>query len=419
MNETAPVAESKRTLGGIDFFLLWAGAAMCLTEIWVGVLLVPLGFAAGLLVIVIGHIIGNTTFTLGGVIGSRVGIPTMVGVRPSFGIRGSYFAAVVNIIQLIGWTGVMLWIGGKAAQSIWPFPGLGFHGWVLTAGIATTLWSFVGQKYWKWLQRIAVTSLLILCCLMTYIVFHEYGWGNLMAVPATGGLPFMIGVDLVIAMPISWLPLVSDYSRFSKSTSSAFTWSWIGYFIVSCWMYTIGLGAALATGSGTPENIVLNLMVGLGLVLPALIIVLVSTFTTTFLDIYSTSVSASNIWPNLGSSKGVIACGVLGTVLALLFPAEAYEPFLLMIGSVFCPLFGIVLADYFIVRKSRYDAGQLNNRGIYWYTGGFNLIAFAAWIVGFALYRYLQHTSFGSSIPSLLAAGILYIVLMGLRKSKL
>ena len=401
------------------FFLLWAGAAVCLTEIWVGVLLVPLGFAVGLLVIIVGHLIGNTTFALGGIIGSRVGVPTMVGVRPSFGVRGSYFAAVVNIIQLIGWTGVMLWIGGKAAQSIWPFPGLGMHGWILVAGIFTTLWSFIGQKYWKWLQRIAVTALLILCCVMSYIVFAEYGWSRLMAVPAKGGLPFMIGLDLVIAMPISWLPLVSDYSRFSKNTASAFSGTWIGYFILSCWMYTIGLGAALATGSDTPDAIVLELMVGFGLALPALIIVLVSTFTTTFLDIYSTSVSALNIWPNMGASKGVVACGVLGTVLALVFPATAYEHFLLMIGSVFCPLFGVVLADYFIVRKSRYDTGQLNGRGAYWYTGGFNPIAFAAWIVGFALFHYLQQTtSIGSSIPSLLVTGILYIALMGMRKSE-
>lgn len=408
-----PTAEGERNLRGIDFFFLWAGAAVSLAEIWAGGLLVPLGFVSGLLAVLVGHLIGNTPLALGGIIGSRAGIPSMVSVRPSFGIRGSYFASILNVIQLVGWTGVMLWIGGQAAQAVWGFPGWGFRGWVLVGGIVTTFWALAGQRCWRWLQRVAVSGLIALCCVMTYLVFLKYGWGRLTEVPPRGGMPLMAGIDLVIAMPISWLPLVCDYSRFARGSSPAFWGTWIGYFLVSSWMYVIGLGAAVATGSETPDAMVMELMVSWGLVIPALIIVLFSTFTTTFLDIYSTAISSMNVWPGLGQARGVASCGVLGTALAMILPATAYEGFLLFIGSVFCPLFGVVLADYFILRRGSYDLEALYRGEAYWYLGGFNPWAFGAWAVGFGLYHLLQRTtSIGASIPSLVAAGILYLLLM-------
>ncbi len=410
-----PIDPKNRNLGGMDFFLLWAGAAVSLAEIWAGGLLAPMGFLTGVLVILLGHLIGNTPMAFGGMIGSRTGLPTMVAVRPSFGIRGSYFATILNLVQLVGWTGVMLWIGGQAANAVWPMPAFGFRGWALLAGIATTLWALLGRRYWKWLQRIAVTALICLCLVMTWVVLREYGLERLLNAPVKDDLPFMIGLDLVIAMPISWLPLVCDYSRYGKKDGPAFWGTWTGYFIFSSWMYAIGLAAAMATRSPTPDSMVLELMVGLGLALPAMIIVLFSTFTTTFLDIYSTAVSALNIWPRLGERRGSLACGVLGTVLALLFPATAYEGFLLFVGSVFCPLFGVVLADYFFLRRRRYFEPGTDPHKTYWYLKGFNPWAFTAWAAGFGFYHYLQRqTAWGSSIPSLLAAGLLYLILMGL-----
>jgi nucleobase:cation symporter-1, NCS1 family len=412
-----PIGPAERNLNGMDFLLLWSGAAVSLAEIWAGGLLVPLGITAGILAVLLGHLIGNTPLALGGIIGTKTGLPSMVCVRPSFGVRGSYFATVLNLVQLVGWTGVMLWIGGQAAQAVHPFSGAGFRGWIVVAGIVTTLWAVLGHRFWKWVQRIAVTALLLLCCVMTYVLFNQYGWDQLTKISTKGSMPFMVGLDLVIAMPMSWLPLVCDYSRFGKSTQAAFWGTWIGYFLVSSWMYVLGLSAALATGSATPESMVLQLMVGMGLVLPAVIIVLFSTFTTTFLDIYSTAVSSLNIWPKLGERRGSILCGILGTALALVFPATAYEAFLLFIGSVFCPLFGVVLADYFVLRKGKYFEKDSRGLDLYWYAAGFNPWAFVAWAGGFGIYHLLQRaTSLGSSIPSLVIAGLIYLVLVAVFK---
>ena len=364
-----PVPKEERNLKGADFFLLWAGAAVSLAEIWAGGLMVPLGLGLGIWAILLGHLIGNTPFALGGLIGSRWGIPTMVAVRPSFGIRGSYFAAALNVIQLIGWTAVMLIVCGGAADAISKFYGFSNPTlWIILAGVITTVWAFVGHKVWKWLERISVFALLLLCVAMTYVLFQQYGWKMLSGIPMEKGFPFMIGMDLVIAMPISWLPLVSDYSRFATDSKSSFWGTWIGYFIISSWMYLLGLAACLATKSADPSGVVMELMLKFGWAVPALIVVLFSTFTTTFLDIYSTAISGLNIVPELGEGKGVIIGGVLGTATALIFPTILdYEHFLLFIGAMFCPLFGIVLTDYFLLRKGFLQTEDLYRKdGRYW-----------------------------------------------------
>ncbi|MBU7022835.1 MAG: putative hydroxymethylpyrimidine transporter CytX [Theionarchaea archaeon] len=393
------MSAQERNFTGLDFFLLWGGAAVSLAEILAGGILAPLGVATGVLVILFGHIIGNTPLALGGIIGSEEGVPTMVSTRPAFGVKGSYLAAVLNIIQLIGWTAIMLMICGEAANTVMEsLTGVSnLSALILISGVVTTAWALVGHKSWKWLQRISVSALLILCAVMTYAVFKE----GIPEAPSTHELSRALALDLVIAMPISWLPLVSDYSRYAKSTKPAFAGTWIGYFIISSWMYVLGLGAAIYTGNAEP----VPMMLALGLGVPALLIVFLSTFTTTFLDVYSTAVSALNIAENLGEKKGVIMGGILGTALALVFPMARYESFLLLIGSMFCPLFGVVLTDYFVIRKSYGDNSLFTERAINW-------MAIAAWVIGAVVYQVLIPLNVGSSIPSMVVAAVIYYGLM-------
>jgi purine-cytosine permease-like protein len=173
----------------------------------------------------------------------------------------------------------------------------------------------------------------------------------------------------------------------------------------------------------------MNIMIRFGWAIPALIIVLFSTFTTTFLDIYSTAISGLSIFPKLGERKGVILGGILGTLVAIIFPTLlAYEHFLLFIGAMFCPLFGIVLVDYFFLRRRIMDLDDLYRKnGKYWYRRGINPLALIAWAIGFAIYlgfspmlmekvlgiRAAFPWPLGSSLPSLIMAGLIY---WGLKK---
>lgn len=412
MSMNAPVDGKERNMKEWDFFLLWAGAAISLSEIWAGGLLVSFGLMAGLGIIVLGHLVGNTPMALGGLIGSRHGVPTIVGTRGALGNRGSILPALLNVVQLVGWTAVMLWIGGQAAAGL-AGGEAGSRGWIVALGVLTTLWALAGSRAWKGLQKIGVALLLLLSVAMTAVALRSYGWRELLAVPAAPSMPFMLGIDLVIAMPISWMPLVSDYTRYAAVPGRGIRGTWWGYLLISSWMYAVGLVVAMATRSEAPETMLLQLMGEHRLLLPALLIVLLSTATTTFLDIYSNAVSAQSLFPKLGTKMAVFIGGVSGTLLALFFDATKFEGFLLLIGAAFCPLFGVVLADYFILKRGRYVAEDLFRRGRYWYTGGVNGRAMAAWAVGFGVYQACARTGFagGSSIPSMAVAAILYLAI--------
>ena len=412
MSTNGPVAGHERNLKEWDFFLLWAGAAISLSEIWAGGLLVSFGLLAGLGLILLGHVIGNTPMALGGLIGSRHGVPAIVGTRGALGNRGSILPAILNVVQLVGWTAVMLWIGGQAAAGL-AGGAAGSRGWTIALGALTTLWALAGNRAWKKLQKIGVVLLLLLSVVLTALALKTYGWRELWTAKSAPAMPFMLGLDLVIAMPISWMPLVSDYARYAAVPGRGIRGTWWGYFLVSSWMFAVGLVAAIATGSDAPESMLLQLMGEHRLLWPAVLIVLLSTATTTFLDIYSNAVSAQSLFPKMGTRPLVLLSGLAGTGIALGFDATKYEGFLLFVGAAFCPLFGVVLADYFVLKRGRYEAAELFRRGRYWYAGGVNARALAAWAAGFGVYQLCAQTAFagGASLPSLLAAAALYLAI--------
>jgi putative hydroxymethylpyrimidine transporter CytX len=345
----------------------------------------------------------------------------MVSVRPSFGIRGSNLAAILNIVQLIGWASIMLIIGGRAGAMLGkPLGGIfaSQHFWIVVIGLGTLAWAlYTGRTIWKLMQTSAVIGLLLVVILMTWVSFKEFGSGIMTVKPQT--MPFMTGLDLVIAMPISWLPLVADYARFAEKTSTSFWNTWWGYFIVSCWMYVLGLMATLVTGDTDPGVMILRTMGSIGLALPALVMVVFSTITSDFPDIYSATCSMLNISSKI-SAKGLMwIAGVLSILVALVFPADQYENFLLLIGGMFVPLFGIVLTDYFLMRKRQLSLDALyDTQGEYWYTGGVNLVAMGAWAIGFIVFETIAilKLSVGSSIPAMLIAGLCYYVLMAAKR---
>ena len=412
MSTNGPVESRERNLKEWDFVLLWAGAAISLSEIWAGGLLVSFGLLAGLGIILLGHLLGNTPMALGGLIGSRHGVPAIVGTRGALGNRGSILPALLNVVQLVGWTAVMLWIGGQAAAGLAGGADSG-RWWIVALGALTTLWALAGSRFWRVLQKIGVVLLLGLSVAMTLLALRTYGWRELLAAPSAPSMPFMLGLDLVIAMPISWMPLVSDYTRYAAVPGRGIRGTWWGYFLVSSWMFAVGLIASIATGSGAPETMLIQLMGEHRLLIPAVLIVLLSTLTTTFLDIYSNAVSAQSLFPKIGTRPLVLLAGLAGTGIALFFDATKYEGFLLFIGAAFCPLFGVVLADYFVLKRGRYAAEDLYRRGRYWYAGGVNVRAMVAWAVGFGLYQWCAKTGFagGSSIPALLAAAGIYLAI--------
>ncbi len=387
--------KSKYDLGFFSFFTLWLGAAISIAEMLTGGLLAPLGFKAGLAAIVIGHLAGTGILAMGGVIGTSERLPSIVSTGISFGSYGTYLFSILNVLQLLGWTAVMIMSGARSINAItgalWGYDNLQL--WCIVLGGLICLWIYFGRDCWRKLNQAAVVLLLLLTVLLSLLVLSN---GDMINRTGTGGLSFGAAIELNVIMPLSWLPLIADYTRFAKNKRSGAAGSFLGYFIGSTWMYLIGLGTAIAAGNADPGAIMLASDLGIS----ALGIVVLSTITTTFLDAGSAGTSLLNIFPRLGDRKAALLMGVLGTLAAVAVPIEKYENFLYAIGSVFAPLFAIVITDYFIIKKRR----KLQEDMLV------NWSAAAVWVIGVvSYYRFIElDLVLGATIPVMLITGLLH-----------
>jgi purine-cytosine permease-like protein len=219
-------------------------------------------------------------------------------------------------------------------------------------------------------------------------------------------------MDLVIAMPISWVPLISDYSRLARSERGGFWGSFIGYGIMSTWMYAIGLVIYLASGTTDPAANIIVMMGRIGLAVPAIILVFASTVTSDFPDIYSSACSLFNISRRIKPVVTMWATGILTIVLALIVDLSKYEAFLIAIGAFFVPLFALLLTEYFLVRRQRLPGVDfVTGEGLH-FTAGWNLPALLVWGIGVVVFFIAQRISFflGGSITSFAATVVLHLV---------
>lgn len=379
-----------KKIGGINLFFLWFGAAVSLAEIMTGSLIAPLGIKTGILVILLGHLIGTLILAITGVIGFNEKKPSLISSRKSLGQYGSYIISIFNIIQLIGWTAIMLIQGARAMQSIGANL-LGFPSLVIITGLMVCLWALSREKGISFINNLAVILLLVLSIVMLKSIL---GGGEIKAVE--GSMSIGMALELSIIMPLSWVPLISDYTMAGQSMKGSIFGSFTGYFIGSSFMYIIGLLLAVYTGSSDPIASLGSLNMGFA----ALLIILLSTVTTTFMDVYSAVMSTLNLNKGLSRRKLIIIFSVLGTLLAIFFPMEQYENFLYMIGSLFAPTFAVILADYFILQRD-WSAKSFNIPGIIAIIGG---------IMGY--YTVISMDLIvGSTIPSMFITVLIYLIL--------
>lgn len=392
--------EKSNNLTSFSFMTLWFGAAVSVAEIFTGGLIAPLGFTKGLLAITLGHIIGTSILVCGGIIGTKERIPALMSTRISFGRYGSYIFSILNVLQLIGWTAVMIITGARSVnvitKGLWNFDSMTV--WSIFIGILVCLWIVFGKEGWKKLNTAAVILLLILTVFLSFVIFKN---GSLLTKQITGEMSFGGAVELSAVMPLSWLPLIADYTRFAKTKKDGAVGSFVGYFFGSCWMYIIGLGAGIVAENSDPAVMMMAANVGFF----GLGIVILATVTTTFMDTYSAGVTFLNIFPKMDEKKVAIVMTVIGTVLAIFLNMEQYENFLYAIGSVFSPLFTVLLVDYFLFKKNEIEQKLL-----------LNWSAVFVCIIGTVLYYKFIKIDFvlGATVPVIILTGILYIIVRGL-----
>jgi NCS1 family nucleobase:cation symporter-1 len=449
-----PVPIQHRRLTGWDFAVLWGDLSIGLLVLLTGALLVPaLGFPSALLAIVIGSVIGCIPLALVGLAGAREGVPGMVLFRPVLGVEGSYLPSILNIVQLVGWTGFEFWAMSLVANrmSVRLFHFSSYWLWLALVAVVCTGFALGGPilVVRRWLEKFGAW---VVAGVAAWISFRLLTTAHLGAVwhrPGQGGLGFWLGVDLVIAQPVSWLPLVADYNRFAKRGVSSATGTFWGYAVGNVWFYS--LGALLVLGAGvsdtTPAGIgtAIAALAGGWIVLLAL---LVGETDEAFADIYSAAMSSQNLRskvPQRAAIVGVAAAGAGMAVWLGLRPTVAlgnFESFLFLLGSVFVPLFGVFVADYFVLRRR----GAFATDEVFQPRGArsrFNPAALVAWAAGFLMYQWsvptgpagwrsametlfhgwlhlpfpLAGSAAGASMPAFSAALGLYLVLGSRRRT--
>lgn len=384
----------QRTTSVFSNGLLWFGAGISIAEILTGMLLAPLGFTKAFVAIILGHLIGGTVMYLAGLIGGRTGRSAMETVSIAFGHTGSKLFAGLNVIQLIGWTAVMISTAAVAANTI---AAIGTTPWNLILGAFIAVWIVLGLKNLGKVNVIVVAALFALTVLLSTVVFQ--------GVPQAiaGDITFGGAVELAVAMPLSWLPVIADYTRTAEKPGKATAVSCATYFIASCWMFLIGMGAAFFAGTDDLAAI----MVQAGLGAAGIIIVLLSTVTTTFLDAFSAGVSGQALAPKASDKLLALIATAIGVVLAILAVADQLSDFLYLIGSVFAPMTAILITDYFVLKKDHTE------ESINW----LNMIL---WLAGFILYRAIMtvDTPVGITVPVIVIIMVASVVIHKLISGK-
>jgi nucleobase:cation symporter-1, NCS1 family len=424
-----PVPPRLRVLNGLDTGLLWGNLGVSLLVVVAAAALVPaLSLRDAFVAIVVGCIIGNLMLGIAGGIGADARVPGMVLMRAPLGRRGSYLPTGVNTLQGIGWSIFELLIMATAAAAL-SDELLGFRAqwlWTLVFGAVALVLALLGPIGFvrRFVRRIAIWIVPFALLYLTWWALDAADLGALWAAPGEGGLSTWEGADIVVAITVSWIPYAADYTRFSKSGRGAFAGTGLGYFVPDAWLLALGVVLVLSRDLSDPAALPATVVAGGVAAIVALFALLVTETDEAFANVYSAAVSLQNLVPRAPQPLLIGLVTAVATVGALVIDLVSYQAFLLLLGSVFVPLFAVLLGDWLAAGR-HYSPDEIFDAPA-WRPG-----LIAAWVAGFALYQWLHPTGpgwwtdlvgrleppdwgIGATIPSFLvsfaAAGVLAVL---------
>src|SRR5437764_8039116 len=382
-----PVPERLRVLGTLDTTLLWTNLGISLL-----VLVLPAYFdlplSTALAATLVGAVIGNAMLAVAGLIGADARVPTMVLQRAPLGRRGSYLATALNILQCLGWAVFELVVIATAAgllcDKLFGFEAVWF--WKLLFGGVAAVLALLGPIGFvrKFVRKFAIWAVVASVMYLAWWIVHGAHLGRIWAQGGHKG-SFWLAVDTVVAVTVSWAPLVADYTRFSRGRRSAFFGVGIGYLLPT--LFQFGFGSILVLSRGVDPNhpeLILTAIAGGGAAAAlALLALTVDETDEAFANVYSAAVSVQNFVPRASQRALIVAVSALATVGALAIDMRSYQRFLLLLGAVFVPLLGVLIADWLL-------AGMHYTREHVFEGPAVRFGPVFAWIVGFLVYEWLS-----------------------------
>jgi NCS1 family nucleobase:cation symporter-1 len=385
-------APPPQPLGLLDQTVLWLsmGVSLLIPAAAVFVLYPvpdgpPMTVVAAIAVIILGVVAGSGLLGLAAAAGARTGAPAMAMLRGLLGSRVSYLPSVLNLLQCFGWAALEIFVIGTVATAV-TSSGLRIM-WMIIAGVIATLMAIrplgmvkVIRRYLGWLVLVATVLLLIGLISEGVSAPPQGDWSG-----------FWPAFDVVVALPVSWVPLAADFTRHSRTPRSAGIAAFGGYAVAASTFFVLGLLAVLAVSSLSSAYTATTFSIGL-LALPlgglALTILLVDEVDKAFANIYSTAMSTQNLMPKVDRRWLAAGIGVVATAAALLINLESYESFLYLIGAVFVPLAVVLVLDFFLVRKLVF--GQVGAGYDVVNPGPARYLLLLPWAAGFVAYQLIS-----------------------------
>jgi NCS1 family nucleobase:cation symporter-1 len=384
-----PVPERLRVLGLLDTTLLWTNLGISLLVL-VAATYLGLPLKEALLATLVGGLIGNGMLATAALIGADGRVPTMVLQRAPLGQRGSYLATALNVLQCLGWSVFEILIIATAASALSERV-FGFHAkwlWTLLFGGVAAALALLGPigVVRRYLKKFAVWAVL---ASIAYLAWWILAHGHVHALWAQHAdwkqHQFWLAADLVISLSVSWIPLVADYTRFTRTRRDAFWGAGVGYLLPT--LFQFGFGAILVLShpaiGGDATNVLTTVAAGGAASVLALLALTVDESDEAFANVYSTAVSIQNAFPRASQRLLILGVASLATIGALAVDLTQYPQFLYLLGAFFVPLFGCLLADW-LFRGRHYTTADI-------FEGpAFRPGMIAAWLAGFVVYEWVS-----------------------------
>lgn len=410
------------TLGVGRIGMIWLAANLVVTTLLTGTLFVPgVSWTTALAMIVLGTLIGGSVLVLVGNMGTRTGLATMALSKGSFGLRGSLVPVAANVVILMGWSWVQAMLAGVTVNFL-VAQVTGFSSPILFSVLCQALVVALAIFGHEGIARVEPWLAVVIMAIMAYIffvVFSAHPVSELAATPVDTALnsSAISVLDAVIATAISWTVLSAEFNRLAKRQASGIVGSGAGYVLSTVAAMSLGATAiafVLMEGGEAVGFDPTILVSAFGA--PIAVVIFLSVMATNTMVVYGMVSSVVNFAPSrrlrfLPTALVLGGISILGaTWLGLL---DQFTSFLGLIGSLFVPVFAIMIADYYIVRRGTYSPDILNRRGgTYWFRSGINAAAIAVWAIGAGvslLLTYAVQSPIGVTIPTFVLSAVLYL----------
>jgi cytosine permease len=372
---TTPVPDHK-TVGGFGIGMINGGLAFAVPGLITGL---EIGNALGLKNAIYAFILGGLILSVLGVATGLVGmhnrLASCMTMKFVFGKYGANFISIIFIFSLLGWYGVNIDLFSSVTRQLSHqlfnySPSIFWLEIIIGVVITlTTIWGF------KLIERISNWFVPLLFLVVVYMLFQSIGYEQVpkQEVITVYELGFGEAVSVVVGSFIVSVVLMPDFTRFAKTKSDTVVASFLPFFVLSTFVYIVSAIAGLAV----KDDDILVVMLTLGLGGFAFFLLIVSSWVTNVVNLYSAALGLNSINPKFAEWKVIVLMGGVGTIVASFNLLESFTEFLFGLSIIFTPVAAIYVIDFFLIRKNKpYQIENLVDEK------KFNVQALLAWFLG-------------------------------------